>query len=90
MTDLATTEAVIRSASAAVADGDWDSLNRQCDLSCGSAVGRVSVHRGDKVSLELDGLTVQQAVRLLHALDMPPRRERVTYDIPAEEVDRAK
>ncbi len=68
MTDFSRTIDRIREVSADVADDAWDIERNRRELACGSATGSVSVHRGNFVSIELDGLTCEQAVKVLRAL----------------------
>lgn len=68
MTDFGRTIDRIREVSADVADDAWDTERNRREIACWSAVGSVTVQRGDVVSLELDGLTCEQAVSLLRAL----------------------
>jgi hypothetical protein len=94
MTDYDSTLEMVRVASLEVTAGKWhdDAQEPYREIAAGKAQGTVSVHGVNTVSLEIDGLTADQAVRVLKALEPCSccHDRRVTYDIPSPEVGKAK
>ena len=77
MTAYAETVEAVRLASAEIGDGEWDAESQAPNraIVAGGAQGVVSVHTDKRqpghavVSLEIDGMTREQAVAVLHALE---------------------
>lgn len=94
MTDYSRTIEAVRAASQDLADETWQGDDQMPgrDIRAGRAVGNVRVYphpeRGATVTIELDGLTAEQAIAVLRTLT--ERHGRVTYDIPSPEVGRGR
>lgn len=98
MTDYEATLEAVRLASQEIADGEWhgDDHAPNRSIRAGQAYGTVSVFTskhgpGATVSLEVDGLSKEQAIAVLRVLTpgyrvtvQPRRGKRVTYDIPGD------